>query len=177
MMIYIGNKLQNIEDIKQEDVRVDEIARSLSRQNRFLGHTRYPYSVAQHAVLTSYLCPEDLAYECLHHDDTEAYVGDLLGPLKRRMPEYREIEHAVRAALCQPLRLAASAPAIKQYDTLALVLEQCLVQGRADIVFPYPPYGSITTFRELEHLVRQLHPKAAEKAYMDRHYATLPGPQ
>jgi 5'-deoxynucleotidase YfbR-like HD superfamily hydrolase len=77
------------------DVDIGDIAHSLALQNRFNGHTRCPYSVAQHSVLVSriveqrmglYPTPETPVNEPLlglMHDAHEAYIGDLVSPVKK----------------------------------------------------------------------------------------------
>lgn len=72
-----------------------EIAHSLSIINRFTGWTIYPYSVAQHAVLTSYLVEPTFALQALHHDDHECVVGDISSPMKR------ELNSPTLSALCR----------------------------------------------------------------------------
>lgn len=64
------------------DVTIDDIARSLSMIARFNGHVSKFYSVAQHSVLLSRLAPDDLKMAALLHDASEAYLGDIVAPLK-----------------------------------------------------------------------------------------------
>ena len=69
------------------DVDFDDISLALSRVPRFGGHTRRPYSVAQHSVLVAELLesaghPGHVVLQGLLHDATEAYVMDLPRPLK-----------------------------------------------------------------------------------------------
>jgi hypothetical protein len=70
------------------DIDINDIAWHLSHINRFGGAAAGPYSVGQHAVRTMRIAmmkggsPMD-AYAALHHDSTEAYVGDMTQPMKR----------------------------------------------------------------------------------------------
>ena len=74
-----------------DQVSILDIAHGLALQNRFNGHTRLPYSVAEHSVRVA-LRVKQLATEAaldavrvaLLHDAGEAYVGDLVKPLKVR---------------------------------------------------------------------------------------------
>lgn len=80
--------------LRPEDVRIDDIAISLSHICRFGGHVRFHYSVAQHCV---YACDHVIEYEteglaepvvrlhALLHDAAEAYIGDQVSPNKWRM--------------------------------------------------------------------------------------------
>lgn len=64
-------------------IEIDDIARALSRESRFGGHTVGGlYSVAQHSVLCSRHCAPEAALAALMHDAAEAYMGDLTRPFK-----------------------------------------------------------------------------------------------
>lgn len=79
---YTG-KVIRPHDIRPEDVEIDEVAHALANLNRFNGHSRLPMPVAHHSVLVSLLCDPEDAKEALLHDAAEAYVGDLIEPIKK----------------------------------------------------------------------------------------------
>lgn len=54
---YTGRKFYPL-DPRPEDVCIEDIAHALALVNRFGGHTRVPYSVAQHSVLCCQNAPE-----------------------------------------------------------------------------------------------------------------------
>lgn len=113
-------------DPHPDDVHLEDIAHALALQNRFGGHTRSPYSVAQHCVLVSELVPPALALEGLFHDASEAYIVDIPRPLKYSvgMEGYKPIEAAVQEAICLKYGLPATlAPAIKVADDAACYAE------------------------------------------------------
>lgn len=75
---------------EMKDICIADIAHSLSMQCRFIGHTRFFYSVAQHSVLmVNRYFPgnDDLSRYALLHDAAEAYLSDLPRPLKY-LPEF-----------------------------------------------------------------------------------------
>jgi len=76
-----------------------DIARSLSMLCRYGGHVERFYSVAEHCVLMSRAVPEEDALWALLHDATEAYVGDMVRPLKHQLPAFSELEGQVMAAV------------------------------------------------------------------------------
>lgn len=86
---------------------LDEIATGLSRECRWGRQCRDFYSVAQHAVLVSCVVPTPLALWGLHHDDAEAYIGDMTSPLKQLMPEFKAIEKRIEAAVFAQLGIHA----------------------------------------------------------------------
>lgn len=106
----------------------DMIADSLSQINRFVGHSRFPYSVAQHSLHVSDLLKLDAKLEMmgLVHDVAETIVGDRSWPVKRWLSaEYPYtlealdgLERAAEAALFGVLGI----PSTWSLDTEAVAL-------------------------------------------------------
>ncbi len=118
------------EDPRPEDIDIKDIAHALSLINRYNGHTPQGYSVAQHAVLVSQIVPRRYAKLGLHHDDGEAYLGDVISPIKRLIRElYEPIEEKVMRAVA--LRLGfldefdcpAARRRVKEADLVLLATE------------------------------------------------------
>ena len=84
-----------------EDICIEDIALSLSRQPRFLGHTHKFYSVAQHSVLCAFYANKEQKLDALLHDASEAYMGDLPKPLKHHLPDYNYIEKQIQYTIKQ----------------------------------------------------------------------------
>jgi len=102
-----------------------DLSQSLARICRFNGHTRAHYSVAQHSCFVADLVPAGDQLAALLHDATEAYVGDMVRPLKDVMPEYREIEHRIWLAVCERFLIDPILPAsVKRADLVALATER-----------------------------------------------------
>lgn len=119
----------DLENPKPHMVIIEDIAHALSVSNRFNGHTRKPYSVAQHAVLVSSKCSPENKMWGLLHDATEAYVGDMVSPLKRMLPEFSKIERKVMDAICVKFDLPLEMPVeVHEVDYRMLVTEaKCLL--------------------------------------------------
>jgi hypothetical protein len=75
-------------DPRPEEITIEDISHHLALMCRFGGATKTFYSVAQHSVLVSGLCPLEYALWGLLHDAPEAFLGDCVRPLKRQ-PEMR----------------------------------------------------------------------------------------
>lgn len=76
-----------------DDICIEDIAHHLALMNRFNGSTSRPYSVGAHSVyIARHLVSPELAFQALMHDADEAYLGDVVKPLKESLPEYKEIE-------------------------------------------------------------------------------------
>lgn len=120
--------------ILPEDFVLEDIAHALSNLCHWGGHCRAFFSVAQHSVLVSQLCPSTLAQWGLLHDAAEAYLGDMIRPIKVQMPEYRRLERRFMDRIAQRFNLLPwpEPPELKPYDNLALKLEaDFLMEGAA----------------------------------------------
>ncbi len=95
---YVDGKLRDLASLTCVDIRLEDVADTLAKINRYCGRTPYPYSVAQHAVLVAELTrlldgyETGVEYNALHHDDTEAFMGDIIYPVKRLVPDLRWLE-------------------------------------------------------------------------------------
>ena len=103
---------------------IRDIGHALAQTNRFNGHARFPYSVAQHSVYASMMAPVKLKLQALMHDAHEAYVGDMPTPLKELLPGYKAAELVMEEALRKHFDLPLMFdPIVKIIDTRLLVTE------------------------------------------------------
>lgn len=97
-------------DLKSLDptkISIEDIGHSLSMQCRYNGHTRRFYSVAEHSVRVSYIAEKrfgdrKFAIGGLLHDAAEAYIGDMVTPIKKELPGMEEfvlLENEIQAAI------------------------------------------------------------------------------
>ena len=85
----------------KDDILVDDISHALSLMTRANGHFPEFYSVAQHSI---FCCEEAIARKysnrvalaCLLHDASEAYMADIIRPVKKHLSEYLEIEEKLQ---------------------------------------------------------------------------------
>lgn len=123
---------------RPEDVRLEDIARHLAKEQRFGGATHVEhYSVAEHSVLVSKLVRPPNAIVGLFHDSAEAYIKDVPTPVKRALGAvYKDLERRWLLAIGQALGLGdalANQPIdIKVADSVALATEfrDCFTDGR-----------------------------------------------
>jgi hypothetical protein len=87
----------DLQNPRMEDIIFDDIAWSLGRQIRYNGHSPFAYTVARHSILMSYVVPQGYAMEALLHDAGEAYLSDVVNPLKRLLPEIERLEDKITA--------------------------------------------------------------------------------
>lgn len=167
-------------DLRNPDPRavtLHDVARGLSHTCRFAGQTKRFYSVAEHAVLVAeHLADMDAAVDVqlagLHHDDAEAFLGDLTRQLKLLLPGYagleREMQVAIRCALGMPEPDPDTVALVKLADDWALAAEAHSLLRSAgagwfcDGLFnPHRP-GAAACGLGME-------PDAAERAYLETH--------
>lgn len=110
---------------RPEQICIEDIAHALAYICRFNGHVNQFYSVAQHSLFVCDILPPPLALQGLLHDATEAYLGDMVKPLKRNMAEYRAAEDIMQECISRvfhvPVRLDAR---VKRADLIALATER-----------------------------------------------------
>lgn len=131
-------------DPKADAIDLGDIARGLSLTCRYGGQVRRFYSVAEHAVLVHDLLvwlrqPTPILLAGLFHDAAEAYLGDVVSPLKWAMREetaelvrhgralapYDTITHRMERAIIARFKLGCSfdCAAVKLADMWALRIE------------------------------------------------------
>lgn len=98
MQTFTGGQFWPL-DPRAEEIDPRDIAHALAMQCRYNGHCRRFYSVAEHCVLLSAAVRPENALWALLHDAAEAYVGDMVRPLKRQMPNFRVLEDTVLHAI------------------------------------------------------------------------------
>lgn len=100
ILTYTGRRVNPL-DIRSTDIDERDVAHHLACINRFNGATLRPVTVAQHAVYVSRLLDgTGLEWQALHHDDGEAYVGDVTKWLKEseEMRGFRDAEEKAQRA-------------------------------------------------------------------------------
>ena len=103
MTTYSGKQFTVFEpDIEAIDIA--DIGHALSLLCRGNGHVKHFYSVAQHclncvAEAKARGYSSRIQLSCLLHDATEAYMADLIRPIKNEIPLYREIENRLQEVI------------------------------------------------------------------------------
>lgn len=114
-------------------VHLDDIAHHLAQINRYNGAARRPMSVAEHAVLVADRLHSQghggkTILSGLHHDDAEAYLGDVCRPVKGAVrsiygPAEDRALRIIWSALSLPDDGTVDWTAIKAADDWALAAE------------------------------------------------------
>jgi hypothetical protein len=152
-------------DPRAEEVDPVDIAHALGMICRYGGHAHRFYSVAEHCVLMSHAVPAEHALWALLHDAAEAYVGDMVSPLKQLMPAYRAVEIGVMRAIIERFDLPDAMP-----DRVAEADLRILLDERAAVLGPTPqPWAAhIEEMRPLGVDIRCWSPEVASDWYLLR---------
>lgn len=126
-----SGKLIDIMNPTADMIDLEDIASALSHVCRFGGQVNQFYSVAQHSVLVSYLCDAKYAMHGLLHDASEAYIGDVIKPLKNILGDvYEDIETKFTYAIFDKFNLDPSGlKNVEKADKLALQIEHDYLRG------------------------------------------------
>ncbi|MCW5954402.1 MAG: hypothetical protein KIT69_19295, partial [Propionibacteriaceae bacterium] len=157
-------------DPRPEEVVPEDIAHALSLICRYGGHATRFYSVAEHCVLLSYAVPQEHALWALLHDAAEAYIGDMVRPLKRSMPNYRIIELRILAAIAERFNLSGPIP-----DEVIDADNRILRTERAAVLTPTNDHWLTDDLEPLPVTIVGWQPELAEVCYLDRLLELLDG--
>lgn len=170
--ITVSGGIAFIRSPELSSISIEDIGVALSRICRFGGHLRADvpfYSVAQHSVIVSKNVCQPLCKQALLHDASEAYLGDVIRPLKREISGlYSTIERDWEREIGQRFglgdRLADGHPDIKAADIRALMTERRdLVNKSGPLHWP----DRVAPFRER---IVPLSPVEAADEFLDRFY-------
>jgi hypothetical protein len=120
-------------DPRPHEVFIEDIAHALSMICRFGGHCRRFYSVAEHSVLIAQAAEPEHKLWALLHDAPEAYIADIIRPLKPSLHGYREAEIRVMRAICVRFNLHLDQPAAVK------ALDRAILMDERDQVMAMPP--------------------------------------
>ena len=157
-----GRKI-NLLDPKPEQISIGDIARGLSYNSHFGGQTPQFFSIAQHCLLVCELMEEcghkpDLLMTGLLHDASEAYLGDMLKPLKVMLPNFREIEDRMMGVILERYSLdPASMVIIKEYDVRVQELEYNAFYKNGEIKYLSPEESRLAFLKCYYRYLNQRH--------------------
>ncbi|MBV5313677.1 MAG: hypothetical protein JZU47_10300 [Prolixibacteraceae bacterium] len=152
----LSGKQFSLFEPRPEMVDIKDIAAGLANKGHFSGLTPSFFSIAQHSVM---VCDEFAAFEpqvdpglkllALLHDAAEAYVGDMIKPLKVRIPQFAEIEENILKVICAKYGL--------DYSSLHLIKS-------TDLFIQEVEYNA---FYRGGH-IRYMNPEQAKHEFLDR---------
>ena len=157
---FSGGKLNLIEP-QVENINIFDVARGLAFKGHFAGQTPRFFSIAQHSLMVCDLMEEEhgdnpeLMLTALLHDASEAYIGDMVKPLKVFLFKFQEVENKLQDVIFETFNLDGSLmPTVKIYDKISQDVEY-------------------KAFYKREGDVEYLSPDESYRLFLDRYYKYL----
>lgn len=176
MLRTVSGRTVNLLDPQPAGIAIGDVAHGLARICRFAGQIEPWWSVADHALLCRDLMIDvgypELALEALHHDSAEAYLGDVITPLKRELGEtYRRITHGVDRAIGVAFDVDDARfgdDVVRDVDRAALHIEARALGYTEPLDDPPPGWIAVDRPRELHSLGEN-----AKDAFIAAHHLEL----
>jgi hypothetical protein len=180
-----SGKQMFVHDPDPANIDIHDIANALSKICRFNGHCQEFYSVAQHSCIVAAVAAgrgmsRRRCLFALLHDAAEAYVQDIISPLKRSIGgRYEAIEAKWEGAIWQAFNLSDVAcdrlvrQAIKSIDLRVLATEH------RDIVPDGRPWEMLNGIEPYDFTIKPIADWRQARAAFMEHYlsfqASIPG--
>jgi hypothetical protein len=178
---------------RAESIALEDIAHSLAATCRYGGHCRQFYSVAEHAVFCSVRLERQgfgrrWQIAALHHDDAEAYLGDIPRPMKPLLGDvYGRLSDQMDEVIVQALGLPISTAmfhdeVVKVVDTWSLLVEARFLlpsQGKGWYLGEQGAHAwgleeQPSRIVVPDYWLGGLTPRKAERLYLNRHKELMP---
>lgn len=145
MLTYTGKAFYPMEP-RATDVDISDIAHALAMLCRFGGHTQQFYSVAEHCVLMANAAQPELKLAALMHDASEAYLCDIIRPIKVHLPNYVAIEDKLMRVIADAFGFAwPLPPEIK-------VLDERMLGAERDQAVKFPAGKAWSQWKQIDSL-------------------------
>lgn len=141
---------------REDEICIEDIAHALSRICRFGGHTSRFYSVGEHSIYVSFFAgimeydrspigmriKRQHALSGLLHDASEAYLGDMISPIKHGTGTgrcYAGLERTVQNAIANKYGVTPLTPiAVVKADRMLCDLEmEALIHGKMESIVSF----------------------------------------
>ena len=170
-------------DARVEDINIKDIAHSLSLQTRWNGHCKTFYSIASHSLACARVAERipataDVVAWALMHDAAEAYIGDIIRPIKKALLvdfgnqafTMKEVEERLLRIIAEKFNLPWPIPeTVFEIDNRMLVMEAMYLTnyGKPDHWVTERPWADIKPYAGAHVLLYQ-EPRAAEDVFLAR---------
>lgn len=157
----------DLADPQPDQFTLEDIAGALSKICRFGGQIEHFYSVAEHCVH----CAEQAAADgastdaqvaALLHDAAEAFLGDVVKPLKVMLGDYGAIERLMESVIAKKFGIGAQfAEVVKEIDRAMLIAERRRLFSQDSVV-----WTGEQSVRRLRPCIGEWLPNVAEARFL-----------
>lgn len=114
----------DLTDPQPDSICIEDIARGLSLTYRFNGHSNEPLTVAEHSITVMRRVTHEHQLTALLHDASEAYLCDMVSPIKSLLTDYAKMEFKLMDCIAKKFGFAWPLPQlVKEVDAEVLGLE------------------------------------------------------
>lgn len=133
-MTLINGETITLDSLESAKYTIRDVATVLGRKQRFNDHLPegIEYSVAEHCYHASYLYSAN-PFGALMHDAPEWITGDLITPVKARVPDFREVESIVETDLVKRYGYRTVDERFKVVDDVLFQVEHATFYGRPQV--------------------------------------------
>jgi hypothetical protein len=148
-------------DPRADEIDIRDIAGALAKLCRYGGQCLRFYSVAEHCVHVAERAPAGFKFAALMHDASEAYLSDVIRPIKPHLSNYLEIEAGLERVIAERFGLPwPTPPEVKRLDTAILADERDQAMAPPPVAWPQ------TTEPALGVTLQFWKPKRAEREFL-----------
>lgn len=139
---------------QKEMINIFDIAKGLAYKAHFGGQTPFYFSIAQHSVLVHNFALEkysivnkDILLAALLHDASEAYIGDMVKPLKIHLSNFCKIEDRITKVIFDAFNINIELlKVIKPFDKEAQYLEYDVFYNKNKSIITESPEESYDNY-------------------------------
>lgn len=171
IITYTGRRV-DLCDPDPASIDILDIAHALAMQCRWNGHTTKFYSVAQHSVMVSDLVPTDEALIGLLHDAAEAYLGDVVRPLKQMYGRtWTAIENCMSVAIGRRfgVKLLTLPESVQEADDILLATEARDLMREGCVILDRDGFPRLCS--PLTNPIRPCGPEIAQAEFLQRFHS------
>ena len=139
LMTFSGTKV-SVLNPQVSQIHVRDICHALAMQCRYNGQCVKFYSVAEHVIkgamlLENQKAPVPVIKAWLLHDASEAYVGDVIRPVKMYLPEFKEIENVFHNVIYTKYDVDRYEEEVFSMDNIMCALEKHVLMSQSKDVW------------------------------------------
>lgn len=147
-------------------INIGDISQGLAMQCRFSGQCKEFYSIAEHCVNASILAKPGDKLHALLHDASEAYISDIVKPLKEQLPAYKLIEDKIQTVIFKRYRVYP-----KNSKERVKAIDHRLLHYEATNLLQFPAVDDWIEITHIDNLeIKCLPPQEARIAFLRQFY-------
>jgi hypothetical protein len=163
-VVTCSGRILDLFNPRSDSIDMADIAHGLSLLSRFGGHALQFYSVAQHCCMVADLVPAEDRLAALLHAAPSAYLGEVIRPLQRLLPEFIHVETRLWKAISEHFGISTVEP-----DSVAMAKRIAAATERMDLLHAHmPEWALLHGVTALDGPIEPWSSSEAQKQYLSR---------